>query len=75
MGNLYIKSSLNNVPEKDFSRISALLNSDYFNGNFNFDAINATYLRFPLSVNGIDIQFMLEDAVRQHTLKVKNTHI
>lgn len=75
MGNLYIKSSLNNVPEKDFSRIAALLNSDGFNGNFNLDAINATYLQFPLSVNGIDIPFLLEDAVRQYTLKVKNTHI
>ncbi|KAG8200575.1 hypothetical protein JTE90_000646 [Oedothorax gibbosus] len=69
IGNLFVKNALNNMTQEDFSKLATLLDSDVLNGKFHFDIINASYLQFGNSVNGIDIEMIRNDAVIQTTLK------
>ncbi|XP_035213632.1 uncharacterized protein LOC118187504 [Stegodyphus dumicola] len=61
-GHLHVKNVLNGITEDEFVKISGSLNSQY-DMNINFVNINAEKLFLLHRINGVEIGFLLEDAV------------
>ncbi|GBN27034.1 hypothetical protein AVEN_55701-1, partial [Araneus ventricosus] len=66
-GNLYVKNVLNGLPESSFLDIASSLPSAFnMKRSFNFLNVKATQLKVLDVVNGINIDFLLKDAVMPH---------